>query len=153
MLHTLLERSAVIAAGVVLAASTLFGSTAASADPPTNLSSAADTLRAASQCPPLQPNPLVTRAAEMATNETSDYIAHRTAVVPFTDPVPALNTIGYPTGKALLFTGYDPNEADSIQGLTLTMRKDIRDCTLTQYGTSTRHEDGFVLTAAVLTTP
>lgn len=87
----------------------------------------------------------------MATQATSDYISHRSAAVPFTDPMPALKTIGYTGTKALLLSGYGTDEADAIHGLLLEGRDSIPDCSYTQYGvSSTRDGGGFNLTSVVL---
>ncbi|MDT5000775.1 MAG: hypothetical protein QOK12_2880 [Mycobacterium sp.] len=127
---------------------------AATADPLSSLTSAVDTIRGASSCPPLQPDPLVQRAAEMAMKATSDYISHRSAAVPFTDPMPALKTIGYTGGKALLLSGYGADETDAIHGLVLQGRELIPDCAYTQYGVSAaRDGGGFNLASVVLAAP
>lgn len=121
------------------------------ADPVSTLTSAVDTVRSASQCPPLQSDPLVERAAQMATQATSDYISHRSAAVPFTDPMPALKTIGYTGSTALLLSGYGTSEADAVHGLILQGRELIPNCQYTQYGVSaTRDDGGFNLTSVVL---
>jgi uncharacterized protein YkwD len=127
---------------------------AATADPLSSLTSAVDTIRSASSCPPLQPDALVQRAAEMAMQATSDYISHRSAAVPFTDPMPALKTIGYTGGKALLLSGYGSDETDAIHGLVLQGRELIPDCAYTQYGVSAaRDGGGFNLASVVLAAP
>jgi hypothetical protein len=118
------------------------------------LTAAVMTVRGASRCAPLASDALVQRAADMATHASSDYIAHRSAAVPFTDPMPALKTIGYTGAKALLFSGYGANEADAIHGLILQGRNAIPDCSYTQYGASSlRGDDGSILTAVVLAAP
>lgn len=126
----------------------------AAADPQSSLTSAVDNIRSASQCAPLQSDPFVQRAAQMAMQSTSDYISHRSAAVPFTDPMPALTTIGYNGGKALLLSGYGANETDAIHGLILQGRDLIPNCSYTQYGVSAARDDGgFNLTAVVLAAP
>jgi len=125
--------------------------TPAMADPRSTLTSAVDSVRSASQCPPLRSDPLVERAAQMAMQATSDYISHRSAAVPFTDPMPALKTIGYTGSKALLLSGYGTDEADAIHGVLLEGREVILDCSYTQYGVSaTRDDGGFNLTSVLL---
>ncbi|WP_161600564.1 hypothetical protein [Mycolicibacterium hodleri] len=126
----------------------------ASAEPVSYLTSAVDAIRSASQCPPLKPDPLVQRAARMATQSTSDYISHRSAAVPFSDPMPALKTIGYTGSKGKLVSGYGSNETDAIHGLIVTGTDTIANCALTQYGVSSALDDqGFTLTAVVLAAP
>lgn len=126
----------------------------ASADPVSYLTSAVDTIRSASQCPPLQPDPLVQRAAEMATKGTSDYVSHRSAAVPFSDPMPALKTIGYTGSKGKLISGYGSNETDAIHGVIVTGTDTIANCAYTHYGVSSEQDDqGFTLTAVVLAAP
>jgi hypothetical protein len=126
----------------------------AMADTVANLTSAVDSVRSASRCPPLQSDPLVLRAAQMATQRLSDYIGHRTAAIPISDPMPALKTIGYPGTKATLVGGYGADEADSIHGLLLEGREAIPNCSYTQYGvSSTQDDDGFYLTTVVLAAP
>jgi uncharacterized protein YkwD len=125
--------------------------TPAMADPRSTLTSAVDSVRSASQCPPLRSDPLVERAAQMAMQATSDYISHRSAAVPFTDPMPALKTIGYTGSKALLLSGYGADEADAIHAVLLEGREVILDCSYTQYGVSaTRDDGGFNLTSVLL---
>jgi uncharacterized protein YkwD len=124
------------------------------ADPVSTLTSAVDTVRSASQCPPLQSDPLVERAAQMATQQTSDYVSHRSAAVPFTDPMPALKTIGYTGKTALLVSGYGTSEADAVHGVLLEGRELIPNCTYTHYGvSSTRDDGGFNLASLVLAAP
>jgi hypothetical protein len=87
----------------------------------------------------------------MAMQATSDYISHRSAAVPFTDPMPALKTIGYEGSNALLLSGYGTDEADAIHGLLLEGREAIPNCSYTQYGVSSMRDDGgFNLTSVVL---
>ena len=124
------------------------------ADPGSTLTIAVDTVRSASQCPPLQSDPLVERAAQMATQTTSDYISHRSAAVPFTDPMPALKTIGYTGKTALLVSGYGMSETDAVHGVLLEARDLIPNCSYTQYGvSSTRDDGGFNLASLVLAAP
>jgi len=124
------------------------------ADPVSTLTSAVDTVRSASQCPPLQSDPLVVRAAQMATQQTSDYVSHRSAAVPFTDPMPALKTIGYTGKTALLVSGYGMSETDAVHGVLLEARDLIPNCSYTQYGvSSTRDDGGFNLANLVLAAP
>jgi hypothetical protein len=123
----------------------------AMADPLSTLTSAVDTVRGASRCPSLQSDPLVERAAQMAMQATSGYINHRTAAIPFTDPMPALKTIGYTGSEALLLSGYGTDDADAIDGLLIEGRESIPNCSYTQYGVSaTRDDGGFTLTSVVL---
>jgi hypothetical protein len=87
----------------------------------------------------------------MAMQATSGYINHRTAAIPFTDPMPALKTIGYTGSEALLLSGYGTDDADAIDGLLLEGRESIPNCSYTQYGVSaTRDDGGFTLTSVVL---
>jgi hypothetical protein len=125
----------------------------ASAEPLPSLTSAIDSVRASSSCSPLVSDPLVVRSAELATQETSDYLSHRSAAVPFSDPLPALKTIGYPGGKAVLLSGYGENEIDSVHGLVLQALSKVPDCGFTQYGVNASFEAGFVLTSVVLAGP
>lgn len=124
----------------------------AAADALSDLRSAVDTIRAASQCPPLYAEPLVMRAAQMSTEGTRDYIIQRTAAIPFDDPMPALKAIGYTGSRALMLSGYGPDATASIKGLILQdmQNKVIADCTNTQYGVSALEENGVVYTSLVL---
>ena len=143
-----------IAISVLSVAQAAVAAPVASADPESNLTITVDAIRSASQCPPLQPDPLVQRAAEMATTGTSDYISHRSAAVPFSDPMPALKTIGYTGSKSKLVSGYGSNETDAIHGLIVTGSDVIANCELTQFGVSAQQDDaGFTLTAVVLAAP
>lgn len=123
----------------------------AMADPTSSLTSAVLTVRSASQCPPLQPDPLIERAAQMALQATSDYVSHRSAAVPFTDPMPALKTIGFTGSKARLLSGYGADETDALHGAMLEGLTSIPDCSYTRYGVSASRDDaGFNLTSVVL---
>jgi hypothetical protein len=124
------------------------------ADPQSPLGQAVIAARSASACAPLQSDPLVERVAAMANQSTSDYIAHRSAAVPFTDPLPALSTIGYSGAKAIQLTGYGATQADAVRGLMFQWQALKPDCSYTQFGTSTWHDDaGFDLASAILVTP
>jgi hypothetical protein len=124
------------------------------ADPVTTLTRAVDAARGASRCAPLQSDPLVERATQMATQQTSDYIGHRSPAVPFTDPMQALKTIGYTGSKAILLSGYGMSEADAAQGLILQGHALIPDCQYTQYGVDAmRDSGGFNLTSVILAAP
>lgn len=126
----------------------------ASADPTADLTQAVNSARSASNCPALQSNPFAEKVAQMSTQNTVDYIAHRVAAVPFTDPVPALKTIGYTGGKAIMFAGFGHTEADAIQGVLLHGRDNIPDCALTQYGLSSSvDDDGNSVMSVVMATP
>ena len=127
-----------------------------SAEPLASLTNVVATIRGASGCSPLQADPLVTRVAEMATRATSDYIHHRTAAIPFDgNAMPALKTIGYGGGNALLMQGYGDNETKAVHGLALLARDPaaIPKCTYTQYGISAIEDDGAVFTAVLLAGP
>jgi hypothetical protein len=143
----------VAASLLTMAAATVLAPGAA-ADPLSSLTSAVDIIRGASRCAPLQSDPFVQRAAELAMQATSDYISHRSAAVPFTDPMPALKTIGYKGRNAILLSGYGANETDAIHGLILQARDVVPDCSYTQYGVAAARDDGgFDLTSVVLAAP
>jgi hypothetical protein len=145
--------SLTVAAALVATIATIATAGPASAEPLPALTSAIDEVRAASTCPPLVSDPLVVRSAELATQETSDYLSHRSAVVPFDDPRPALKAIGYPGSRGLLLSGYGENVADSIHGVVLEALSKVPDCSFPQYGVNASFEDGFVLTSVVLAGP
>lgn len=124
------------------------------ADPGSPLGQAVTAARSASACPSLQSDPRVERVAQMANQATSDYIAHRSAAVPFTDPLPALSTVGYPGSKGLVLAGYGVTEANALHGLMLEWQAFKPDCSYTQFGSSTlRDGGGFNLASVVLATP
>ncbi|OPX11955.1 hypothetical protein B1790_05765 [Mycobacterium sp. AT1] len=124
------------------------------AEPQSALGQAIIAARATSACAPLQSDPLVERTAAMANQSSSDYMSFRSAAVPFTDPLPALSTIGYHAAKALQLTGYGATRAEALHGLMLQWQAAPPDCSYTQFGTSTWHDDsGFELASAILTTP
>ena len=145
----------VTSAAVAFAASAVVASPV-SADPLASLTNVVDTIRGASGCPALQADPLVMRVAEMAARATSDYIHHRTAAVPFDgDAMPALKTLGYPGGKAMLMQGYGDNEIKAVHGLALLARDAaaIPNCAYTQYGVSALQDEGDFFTAVLLAGP
>lgn len=126
------------------------------ADPAsTTLAEAVSAARSTSNCPGLQWDPLVQRAAQLANQSTSDYVATRTGAVPFTDPMPALKAIGYPaSGKGMVLAGYGATEADALQGLILQYQAFKPDCSYTAAGVdAVRDAAGFNLAAAVLVAP
>lgn len=124
------------------------------ADSQSPLGQAVIAVRSASACAPLQSDPLVERVAAMANQSTSDYIAHRSAAVPFTDPLPALSTIGYSGTKAIQLSGYGATQADAVHGLMLQWQAFKPDCSYTQFGSSTWHDDaGFDLASVILVRP
>lgn len=131
------------------------------ADPLSNLIEAVNNTRSSSACLPLKRDDLVQRVADMAAQETQDYIYHRSAQVPFTDPKPALLAIGYTPSKALLLSGYGdhlsggPPEESAIRGLILQGHFTIPDCSYTTYGVAAVRDDvkGFNVTSVVLAAP
>lgn len=91
----------------------------------------------------------------MANQSTSDYVNHRSAAVPFSDPMPALKTIGF-TGDArgMLLSGTGPTEADALHGVILQYQAFKPDCTFTQLGVDARRDPaGYNLAAAILVAP
>lgn len=143
--RTIYSVTASVTVLVVVPVSFLMPASPASADPLVSLTSAVETVRSASQCSPLQSDPLVVRAAQIATQETADYVSQRSSVVPFTDPMPALKTIGYTGSKGLVLSSYNENgnEIDAVHGLMLSDRAKallgtpaIANCAYTRYGTS-----------------
>lgn len=126
----------------------------AAADPANELAAAVATERAAAHCPPLQSDPLVTRVAQLASENTREYAVFRTAAVPFTDPLPALATVGHPASKAILLSGYGSSAADALRGVVLNYRAAQPDCTFTQSGTDVQQDDtGAYIASVVLATP
>lgn len=125
------------------------------ADPTSTLSEAVSAARSASNCPGLQWDPLVQRAAQMANQSTSDYVGARTGAVPFTDPMPALKAIGYPAnGKGMVLAGYGATEAAALRGLVLQYQALKPDCSYTAAGVDAiRDAAGLNLVAAVLVAP
>jgi hypothetical protein len=126
------------------------------ADPTSTLTQAGSSARAASSCPALEWNSQVQRAAQLANQSTSDYISFRSGAVPFTDPMPALRTIGYPDidAKGMVLSGYGATEADALKALILQYQALRPDCTYTQAGVNAfRDQGGFNLASAVLIAP
>ena len=140
---------------LVVALATMVATTApAQADPQSPLGQTVIAARSASTCGPLQSDPLVERVASMANQSTSDYMSHRSAAVPFTDPLPALSTLGYVGAKAVQFSGYGATQSDAVHALMLQWQASRPDCSYTQFGTSTWHDAaGFELASVILTTP
>lgn len=149
------RRTATLAVAVTLSlAAALTTAPRAVADPTATLMQAVLTVRAASKCPATQWDPLVQRGAQMANQATSDYINQRSAAVPFTDPLPALTTIGYAGAKGLLMSGYGATEADALHALILQYQAWKPDCSYTQFGVDAFRDDaGFNLASAILTAP
>ncbi len=111
-------------------------------------------LRAAAGCPALQPDPALERVAQAASQNTKDYLAFRTAAVPFTDPSPMLTTIGHPVGKSIMLSGYGRTVDDAVRGMQLHYRSTKPDCSFVQFGTNLLDDDsGFYIATVVLATP
>lgn len=130
------------------------GAPPAAAEPATDLVAAVSTERAATNCPPLQSDAAAERVAHMASENTREYMAHRTAAVPFTDPMPALSTIGHPVSQAVMLSGHGASQADAVHAVVLQYRGWKPDCSYTHYGTSLLTDDaGGYIASVVLTTP
>lgn len=140
------------AATVVMTAMFMSVAGPASAGTLETLTGAIDAHRAGTQCPPLQLDSVAVQTAELANRETVDYIAHRSPVVPFTDPMPAMKTFGYPGSKAILLSGYAATESEAIHGLMVQARatKVMADCSYTQYGVAVGQERGYLSTTLVV---
>ncbi|BBY62675.1 hypothetical protein [Mycolicibacterium helvum] len=124
------------------------------ADPSTTLAQGVAAARTTSNCPPLQQNSLVERSASMANQATAAYISHRSAAVPFTDPLPALAAIGYTGSKGMVLAGHGATDAEAVQALLLQYQAFKPDCAYSQFGTDLgRADDGAALAAVVLTVP
>jgi hypothetical protein len=152
----ILKRRAVPAiAGVAAILLASANAPSAWSDQSSDLATAVDAVRATAGCPPIQPDPLATRVAQMANQESTDYINNRTFQVPFTDPMPALTTLGFTGSKARLLAGYAHSERESIHGTVLQAvgTRVFSGCPYTGYGASTLQENDYVLTAFVLIGP
>ncbi len=134
----------------ILMVSSLAMATPAAAEPFSDLASAVNNARSGSHCPPLQADPMVARVAQMANRETNEYLSHRQPVIPFSDPMPALKTIGYAASEAKLLSGYGTSHSEAIRGLLLTGHATLPDCAYTKYGLDVAEGDGFVMTSVVL---
>lgn len=125
----------------------------AHADVDSPLAAAVASARTASSCPALRSDPLVERAAAMANQQTSDYFGHRSAAVPFTDPMPALTTIGYSGSKAMLLSGYGTTATKALEGLMLQWSASKPDCSWNSVGIHTLADDsGLNLASVILAT-
>jgi hypothetical protein len=143
-----------VIAAVVLLPAAVTTAPQSGADPTSTLTGAVQTLRTASNCPDVQWDPLVQRGAQMANQATADYINHRNAAVPFTDPMPALKTIGYAGSKGVLLSGYGATAADALHALVLQYQAGKPDCAYTAFGADGIRDDaGFDLTSVILTVP
>lgn len=103
----------------------------------------------------MAPDPLAQRAAQLANAATADYVGFRSAAIPFTDPMPALTTIGYSgDGRAMLLAGYGNDPDSALRALQLQWRTRKPDCSFTRFGTAVQHDEtGFDVAAAVLIAP
>lgn len=137
----------------VIAAISVAGSSGA--EPPSGPVDAVIAARTASGCAPMELDPFAERAALMANQGTIDYIAFRSAAVPFSDPMAALTTMGYTGGgRAMLLSGYGAEPGAAVRALQLQWQVLKPDCSYTRFGTSTLHaEAGFDVVAAVLLAP
>lgn len=112
-------------------------------------------VRGTAACRPLNYHPDAERAAEIFNEWTADWITHTATSMPNTDPLPALQDLGYSGTKAVLLAGAAHNVADAIKGALLQGYAAIPDCSYTDFGVSVRRNDatGYELTAAVLAGP
>lgn len=122
----------------------------ASADPVANLRSQVDAARG--KCAALQWDPILTQVATRANTETAAFAVHNARFIPFEDPVPVLQELGYPAGKARLLPGYGADAATAIHGVIVFGWEAIPDCTYTRYGLAVSDDPGlkFALAALVL---
>lgn len=87
----------------------------------------------------------------MANQQTVEYFNHRSAAVPFTDPMPALTAIGYKGNKAMLLSGYGANAGDAVGALMLQWSARKPDCSWNTVGLATLDTDtGLNLASVVL---
>lgn len=137
-----------VSAGVSLAPS-------ARADRALSLRDAVASVRGAASCGPLNYNSVVEQAAEISNQWTDDWIMHTATKMPNSDPLPALQDLGYRGTKAKLLSGAGRNEADAIKGALLEGYAAIPDCSYTEFGVSIQRNDtvGYDLTSIVLAGP
>lgn len=128
---------------------------AAAADSTEDLRSAIDAKRG--NCPALEQDPILDGVAEQANVETQNYAQQIARFQPMEDPMPILQRLSYPAGKAKLLSGYSgPEHADpigrAIYGATLFGFETIPDCTYTRYGAHamTNAANGIATAAIVL---
>ncbi|WP_157888901.1 hypothetical protein [Mycolicibacterium fortuitum] len=101
-------------------------------------------------CPAFESDPILDGVASRANTETRAFKEHRARFVPFEDPMPVLQTLGYPAGKAKLIPGYGDTEEKAVRGVMVHGWEAIPDCTYTKYGVNVLPGDGYVLTALIL---
>lgn len=148
----MLRPSALALLATAVAATVTATATPAAAHPSSELTAVLNAERSAALCPPLQAEAAVEQVAHMASQNNLKYAAFQTAAVPFTDPMPALTTIGHPASKALLLSGYGSSSTDALHFVTLSYRALKPDCSYTQYGGSVLQNDaGHYFVSVVLT--
>lgn len=124
------------------------------AEPEADLAAAVNAERSASDCSALTLDPLAERVAQLASQNSYEYVTHQSPAVPFTDPMPALATVGHPADKAVLLSGYGPSQADAVHFVLLNYRASKLDCSYTSFGGTVLQDDtGRYFASVVLTAP
>lgn len=135
----------------VSATSVLVTAPVANASPSPTVAAAVQAARGQSTCGPLRTDSLTQQVADMSIQETSDYKSHRNAAVPFTDPMPALRTVGFGGSKSILLSGYGADEASALHGVLLEGHLALVNCSYSLYGASAaRDDEGASLVSVVL---
>lgn len=148
---TTTQRPGGYVSGAVLACMVVAGVPAmAMAAPSNQIAAAVENIRSGSGCAPLQPSPVVQRTADLALQESSDYMSFRSATVPFDDPMPALKTAGFDGTKAILLSGFGTDYASALRGALLQGHKAFHDCAYSFYGASSGLDASGTLVSIVL---
>ncbi len=126
----------------------------AMADPAPEFQQVIAAARAGASCGPLTHNPTVDKAADIVNRSTYTYLNHTAENVPAdnTHPVAIVKDLGINTDKVSSLEGaaHGHNASNVIKGILLQGRKDIPDCTYTDYGVSLLYESDTDFTIGVV---
>lgn len=137
----------VVGLAVVLAAPAM-------ADPASELQHVIASARGGASCGPLNYNPTVGKAADIVNRSTYTYLNHTAENVPAdnTHPVAIVKDLGINTDKVSSLQGaaHGHDVSNAIKNILLQGRKDIPDCSFTDYGASLLYEPDTDFTLAVV---
>ncbi|MFL0294767.1 hypothetical protein ACJH6J_27520 [Mycobacterium sp. SMC-18] len=126
----------------------------ATADPAPEIAQVIASARGGVSCGALNYNPTVEKAADIVNRSTHTYLNHTAENVPADNPHPVaiVKDLGINTDKVSSLQGaaHGHNESNVIKGILLQGRKDIPDCTYTDYGVSLLYEPDTDFTIGVV---
>lgn len=151
--HATPQRNASVVWAAVFAATATVIAVApvASADPSGTLRAAVTAARGTA-CGPLRSDAVVEQTADQVNESNDKWLDHAARAAPVPDAMPVLKDLGYGGSKATILYGAGSTDADAIKALLLEGYLKIPDCSYTDYGVSSLHNQSkdIILTTLVL---